>query len=277
METVTSKNPELEQKDSAEDGGVYMSLGDHIDEFRKRLTFAILGIVLTVTVSLFFTSSFISYIRQPYISIMLSQGMDPKMQSISPTEGFATYIKVCMILGLTIAAPWVFYQIWKFVSVGLYPSERKLVNIAIPLAACLFMSGVLFFAIFIAPLTLKFFIVFNKTVLGVESIFTFEKYISFLTTMTLIFGLSFQTPIVVFVINKLGIISIETLANSRKYVVLVVVILAAVLTPGPDVISQISLAIPLYFLFELGIFLSRLSNKKAQADIDQQQLADQPL
>jgi len=161
-----------------------------------------------------------------------------------------------------LALPWIFYHLWRFVAAGLYDKEKKIVHLAAPLSVILFVCGAAFFIMFIAPLTLRFFIRFNKILLGVDSAFTFEKYISFITNMMLVFGLSFQTPIVIFFLNRIGIVSLETFTKSRKYVLLIVFILAAVLTPGPDVISQVALAIPLYLLFETGILLSRFLNLK---------------
>jgi sec-independent protein translocase protein TatC len=193
---------------------------------------------------------------------MISEGLEPRLQSLAPSDGFITYLKITSLAGIALASPWIFYHLWRFVAAGLYTEEKRLVHLAAPLSVILFVSGAAFFIMFIAPFTLRFFIRFNKVLLGVDSAFTFEKYISFITNMILVFGFAFQTPLAIFFLNRTGIVSLETFTKSRKYVLLIVFILAAILTPGPDVISQVALAIPLYLLFEAGILLGRFFNFK---------------
>jgi sec-independent protein translocase protein TatC len=189
-------------------------------------------------------------------------GTEARLQSIAPADGFVSYMEICMVAGAVIASPWIFYQLWLFIAAGLYPNEKRYVYMAIPFSAGLFIIGVLFFTIIIAPLTLRFLVMFNKNVLGVASNFTFKNYVSFVTTMMLVFGLAFQTPIAIFFLNKTGLVSIEALRRSRKYVFLGTVIIAAAATPGSDLVTLTSLTIPMYLLFELGILLSRYSNRK---------------
>jgi len=186
------------------------------------------------------------------------------LQVIAVAAGFISYIKIAMIAGLLLSSPWVFYQLWMFVAAGLYPHEKRYVNIAAPFSAILFVGGALFFLIIVAPLTLKFLVSFNRRVLDVNSQFTFQHYISFISHLMLVFGLAFQTPSAIFFLNRTGLVSIAALNKSRKFVILAIVIVAAMATP-PDVISQITLAVPLYFLFELGILLSYISSRRRKA------------
>jgi len=130
----------------------------------------------------------------------------------------------------------------------------------VPFSALLFVTGALFFLFLIAPLSLKFFLMFGDLI-GVSSNWTFQKYISFVTMLMLVFGLGFQTPIAIFVLNRTGLVSIKALKSSRKYVFIGVFAVAAIATP-PDVISQITLALPLYVLFELGILMSWFAERK---------------
>ena len=117
----------------------------------------------------------------------------------------------------------------------------------------------------IAPLTLRILIMFNETVLGAVSEFTFQKYVSFVTIMMLVFGLAFQTPIAIFCLNRTGIVSLEAFRRSRKYAILGIVIVSAAIIPGSDPFSLFGLVIPIYLLYELGIFLSRLAEKRSQS------------
>jgi sec-independent protein translocase protein TatC len=238
-----------------------MSLGDHIEELRKRLIYAVIGAGIGIALCFFFAPHIIGYIREPYENVMKSMNLEPRLQTLTPTDGFTSYMKIATIAGFLLASPWIFYQLWLFVSAGLYPKEKRYVYMAAPASAILFIIGALFSVIVITPWMLKFFIVFNRDILGAESIFTFQGYMGFMANMMLTFGLSFQAPIVLFFLNKLGLLPLSLLTRSRRYVILIVVIVGAILTP-PDVISQLALAVPLYFLFELSIILIRLFGRK---------------
>jgi sec-independent protein translocase protein TatC len=151
-----------------------------------------------------------------------------------------------------------------FVAAGLYENERRYVRTAVPFSTALFVTGALFFLFAIAPFCLRFFLKFGDLI-GVAANWTFDKYISFVTLLMLVFGLSFQTPIAIFVLNRTGLISIKSFKKSRKYVIIAIFVIAAVVTPSPDVISQIALAIPLYALFEMGILLCWFAERKKKS------------
>ena len=240
-----------------------MSLGDHLEELRMRLILALAGVALALIVSLFFGVSIITFLERPYLAAM---GENAKsLQVLGPADGFISYMNICLVTGLIISSPWVFYQLWMFVAAGLYAHEKRYVYLAVPFSTVMFISGSLFFIFVIAPVTLQVLVAFNKSVLGVESNFTFQKYISMITIMMLVFGLAFQTPIVVYFLNKTGLVSIHVLRKSRKYVLLGVVVVAAAATPGSDMFSLFSLAAPLYLLFELGILLCLWSGRRKKA------------
>ncbi|MHC4757718.1 MAG: twin-arginine translocase subunit TatC [Planctomycetota bacterium] len=247
-------------KEKKETLGAYMTLGGHIEDFRKRLIYILLGIAVGIIICLFFGNKLIFFTREPYVSVMIKQGLEPRLQTLAPSDGFITYIKISILAGFTLASPWVFYHLWRFVAAGLYVSEKRVVGFAVPISTLLFVSGVVFFIIVVAPFTLRFFIIFNKKMLGVDSAFTFEKYISFIINMMLVFGFAFQTPTAIFFLNKIGVVSLEKLSKSRKYVLFAIFIIASITTP-PDVVSQLTLAVPLYLLFELGILLSYFANR----------------
>jgi sec-independent protein translocase protein TatC len=196
---------------------------------------------------------------------------DAQLTVLAPADAFTAYLKVSLIAGLILSSPWVFYQIWMFVAAGLYESERKYVHTAIPFSTALFVIGALFFLFIIARITLAFFLNFGDIV-GVTANWTLQKYISFVTTLMLVFGIAFQTPIAVFILVRTRLVSIQTLRKTRKYVILGLAFLAAVATP-PDVVSMIALLVPLYSLYELGIILSIFAEKRAKAK-QQQAAAD---
>jgi len=236
-----------------------MSLGDHLEELRYRVILAVIGLAVALVASLFFGKTIISFLEKPYFMAM---GKDARMQVLGPAEGFISYMNISLVTGVIIASPWIFYQLWMFVAAGLYPHEKRYVYLAVPFSAALFITGALFFIFVIAPITLKMLVLFNKQVLEVDSNFTFQKYISLITVMMLVFGLTFQTPIAVFFLNKIGLLSLDALYKSRRFVILGVIVVAAAATPGSDMFSLFALAIPMYLLFELGILLCYFFNRK---------------
>ena len=236
-----------------------MSLGDHLEELRYRVILAVIGLAVALVASLFFGKTIISFLEKPYF---LAMGNQARLQVLGPAEGFISYMNISLVTGVIIASPWIFYQLWMFVAAGLYPHEKHHVYLAVPFSAALFITGALFFIFVIAPITLKMLVLFNKQVLDVDSNFTFQKYISLITVMMLVFGLTFQTPIAVFFLNKIGLLSLEALYKSRRFVIIGVIVAAAAATPGSDMFSLFALAIPMYLLFELGILLCYFFNRK---------------
>ena len=237
-----------------------MSLGDHLDELRVRLMLAIAGLVIGLIICLFFGKFFIGILETPYNKVIDGAASSTSLQTIQPAEGFLVYIKVCLFFGFLLSSPWVFRQAWLFVSSGLYRRERKFVHIVAPISALLFVGGAIFFLKIIAPLAIGFFVKFNEA-LSLSSNWTFQSYINMILILTLVFGLGFQMPIAIVFAEKIGIVSVKALTSSRKFVILGLVIIAAIATP-PDVISQIALAVPLYVLYEVSILVCRISRKR---------------
>jgi sec-independent protein translocase protein TatC len=224
-------------------------------------------------------SDAVTFVQKIYVETLKQLAHDPNYIKIAgnaqysaeehgliataPADPFVAYMKITFISGLIISSPWVFYQLWMFVAAGLYENERKYVRTAVPFSTALFVIGALFFLFVIAPICLGFFLRFGEMI-GVTSFWTFQKYISFVTMLMLVFGLAFQTPIAIFVLNRTGLVPIKSMKAARKYVIIAVFVIAAFATP-PDVISQIALAIPLWFLFELGIFISVFSERRRKS------------
>jgi sec-independent protein translocase protein TatC len=209
-----------------------------------------------------FTQAVKTWLHEPAGAGDAALPFDQRLRTIAPAEAFMAYMKISLIGGLILTAPWIFYQIWAFVAAGLYPKERQYVYKAVPFSAGLFIIGALFFLFVIARITLLFFLQFNTTV-GVAPQWTLQTYISFVTVLMLVFGIAFQTPIAVFILVRTGLVQIATLRNARKYVMLGLAFLAAVATP-PDVVSMIALLVPLYGLFELGIVLGWVAERRAK-------------
>ena len=234
-----------------------MSLGDHLEELRMRLLYALAGVAVCAIIGFVLGRRTIAFLEGPYINVM---GEEARLMALGPADGFVSYVKISLVTGLILASPWVFYHLWMFVAAGLYPREKRYVHIAAPFSAALFIAGSLFFIVVVGPLTLGFLVKINNF-LSLSSHFSFRMYIAFVTHLMLVFGIAFQTPTAIFFLNRTGIVSLKALSRSRKYIVLLIVIVAAMATP-PDVVSQIALAVPLYLLFELGILLSYLASRR---------------
>ena len=212
-----------------------------------------------------YTQTLKSWTEDPNNSSLSSTSRDVmsgqyKLRTLAPADGFIGYMKISMVAGLLLSSPWVFYHLWMFVAAGLYANERRYVRIAVPFSVTLFVVGALFFLFVVAPLSLRFFLTFGD-ILGLAPNWTFQKYVAFVTVLMLVFGVAFQTPIAIYILTRTGLVSLQALRSSRKFVFLGVFVVAAVVTP-PDVVSQITLALPLYALFELGVLLSAIAGGK---------------
>jgi sec-independent protein translocase protein TatC len=180
--------------------------------------------------------------------------MDQGLVSLGPLETIAVYFMVALVSGLVVASPWVFYQGWAFVAAGLYRHERAYVKKFLPFSLGLFLTGVFLCFFFVLPITLKFLLQFN-IYLGVAATFRLSEWMSFATLLPLIFGLTFQTPLVMMVLERLNIFTVEDFRAKRKMAILIITIAAALLTPGQDPFSMVLLALPMILLYEVGIFL----------------------
>lgn len=174
--------------------------------------------------------------------------------SLAPLETITIFFTVCLVTGLVLASPVVFYQAWAFVGAGLYKHEQHYVKKLLPLSLGLFLSGVFLCFFFVLPLTLQFLLEFNVW-LGVAPTLRLSEWMSFATILPLVFGLSFQTPLIMLFLERIGVFTVADYRSKRRIAILVIVVAAAVLTPGQDPISMGLLSIPMVFLYELGILL----------------------
>jgi sec-independent protein translocase protein TatC len=184
----------------------------------------------------------------------------------APLEPIMIFFMVCLVTGLVLSSPWVFYQAWAFVAAGLYRHERAYVKKYLPFSIILFLTGVLMCFYLILPVTLSILLEFNVW-LGIEPMLKLNEWISFATILPLVFGLCFQTPLVMLFLAAIGIFGVEDYRSKRKIALMLMVVIAAVLTPGPDVFSQLMLAVPMYALYELGILLVRNKSAKVPATV----------
>lgn len=174
--------------------------------------------------------------------------------SLAPLETITIYFMICMVSGLVLTSPFVFYQVWAFIAAGLYRHERHYVKKFLPFSLGLFLGGVFLCFFGVLPYTLMFLLQFNVW-LGIEPTMRITDWMSFATILPVVFGVAFQTPLVMLFLERIGILTGEDFRKKRKIAVLVIVAAAAILTPGPDVFSQLALAIPMLGLYELGLLM----------------------
>lgn len=190
--------------------------------------------------------------------------IDQSLVSLAPLETITIFFMVCLVTGLVLASPWVFYQAWAFVAAGLYRHEQHYVKKYLPFSLGLFLSGVLLCFFFVLPITLSFLLEFNVW-LGVAPTLRLSEWMSFATILPLVFGVAFQTPLIMLFLERIGVFTVDDYKAKRKISILVITVAAAVLTPGQDPFSMTLLAIPMVLLYELGIVLIGRNKKAALA------------
>jgi sec-independent protein translocase protein TatC len=220
-----------------------LTLVEHLNELRSRTIKSVVFIIAC------------SAALYNYINIILPILTKPagKLVFIAPQEAFIANIKIAFFAGIFVSSPYVLYQIWQFVSVGLNPKERKYTLIFGPLSFIFFISGCAFSFFIILPLGMKFLLGFASDF--VSPMITVDKYISFAGTLILAFGTVFQLPLITVFLTKVGLVTPKFLSRKRKHVIVLIFIAAAILTP-PDVVTQCLMALPLLVLYELGVALS---------------------
>lgn len=181
--------------------------------------------------------------------------------TLNVQEAFLTYLKVAFIAGLIIASPWVMFQIWQFVAAGLYPHERKYVYIYLPMSTVLFLVGVVFCFYAVFPFVLSFLLGFN-TLLDVQPQIRLSEWISFAVTLPLMFGVSFQLPLIMLFLERISIFEVTAYREKRRMAVLVIAFLSMMLTPA-DPMSMLLMMLPLVLLYEFGIILCSLGTTRS--------------
>lgn len=221
-----------------------LTLVEHLEELK--------GGVIKSVVFITACSFFVYY----YVNSILPVLIKPvgKLVFITPQEAFITHVKIAFFGGLFLSSPFLLYQIWRFVSGGLKPQERKYTLIFGPLSFLFFILGITFGYFIIVPVGVKFLLGFATDIL--TPMLTVSKYISFIGTLTFVFGIVFQLPLVSLFLTKIGVVTPRFLSDKRKQAIVSIFILAAFFTP-PDVVTQCLMAVPLLILYEIGIIFSK--------------------
>jgi sec-independent protein translocase protein TatC len=176
--------------------------------------------------------------------------------SLTITEPFLAYFKVSAYCGIVLASPWIFYQLWLFVAAGLYPHEKRLVRVNLPLSIVLFLGGVALCEGIVLPTGLDYLLSFNDW-LGYYPELRLSDWLNFALLLPLVFGLAFQTPLVMVFLQRIGVFGVEEYRRNRRMAMFLLAVLAAIVTVTPDPINMLALAVPLWGLYEVGILMCR--------------------
>ena len=227
-----------------------LSIWEHLDDLRKRLLYALIGLIISVVVSFIFTEDIIGFLAIPIGGLQ-------KLQAIEVTENVGVYMRVALLSGFILSLPWILLQLLKFVVPGLTISERKWLIIAIPFATLLFVTGVGFAFFIMLPAALPFLTEF----LGIQTTLRVKSYIDFITNLMFWIGVSFELPLVMFILARLGIVSAKGLAKAWRIAVILIAVLAAIITPTVDPVNMALFMLPLFVLYLLSILLAGVAWK----------------
>ena len=237
----------------------------YLIELRDRLVKASIGIALVCAALMFWPgpSHIYDFIARPMIAAL---PVGSKMIATGVISPFLVPMKVTLVISFILALPWVLYQLWAFIAPGLYTHEKRLIAPLVISSSLLFMSGVAFCYFFVFGRVFKFINEFSPSSIAVTP--DIENYLDFVMSMCLAFGATFEVPVVVVILVRMGLVSVGKLKEVRPYVIVGAFVIAAIVTP-PDVVSQFSLAIPMCLLFELGLLVAPVFVKATQAPEEQ--------
>ena len=233
----------------------------HLEELRKRLIACAISVGAGFGISYFFSKRLFQILISP-LKAHMPEG--DRLIFTSLPEMFFTYLKTALIAGILLVAPYIFYQLWMFITPGLYRKEKKYVIPFVGFSSILFVGGALFGYFVVFPFGFKFFLSFATEY--IQALPSVKQYFSFAVKLLFAFGIVFELPVVIFFLTKIGLVTPTFLRQKRKYAILLTFVFAAVLTP-PDVVTQCMMAGPLIILYEVGIIIAGIAvKKKAKED-----------
>ncbi|HEX9136255.1 MAG TPA: twin-arginine translocase subunit TatC [Nitrospirota bacterium] len=252
-----------------------MPFWSHLEELRKRLIRSILWITVGFAVCFNYSEDILKLLMWPmnmkltflssfpYLSIVPNQ-VQQKLHYTTLIEPFWAHLKIALIAGIMLVFPLIMYQLWKFISPGLLPKERRYVGYFVFFSTLFFGIGVLFCYMLLLPFAVPFLLSYKTE--NLIAIIKIGDYIDFVLKFLLASGVVFELPLIIVLLSRMGIVSPEWLAKYRKYAFLAAFIIGAILTPTPDVFNQTILSIPIYLLYEIGIIASRIFGRKKKSD-----------
>ncbi|MBU3581204.1 twin-arginine translocase subunit TatC [Polynucleobacter sp. AP-Capit-er-40B-B4] len=251
----------MTENNSTEDSGLQETFLSHLFELRDRVIKSALAILVVFVSLVYWAPDIFHLFAQPLLEALPAGG---KMIVTDVTGSFFVPMKVTMLVAFLIALPVVMYQLWAFIAPGLYLHERKLILPLVVSSYTLFIIGMAFAYFLVFPTVFKFMASYNAP-LGAEMSTDIDNYLSFAMTTFLAFGITFEVPVVVVVLVRMGMVPLAKLREIRPYVIVGAFVISAVVTP-PDVLSQLLLAVPMTLLYELGLLIARFYVPKPSDD-----------
>lgn len=233
-----------------------MSVIEHITELRKRLILVVVLFVIAIIGGFLLSRPIIIYLQHT------EEAQNLTLNSFNLTDPLMVYMKFAFIIALIITSPIILFQLWSFVSPGLYEKERRVTLSYIPMSIGLFLSGIAFSYFILFPYVVGFMERISSD-LGINQVIGINEYFSFLLQLTVPFGLLFQLPVVIMFLTRLGIVTPMFLVQVRRYAYFILLVIAALITP-PELVSHLMVTVPLLILYEISIFVSRFAYRKAQ-------------
>ncbi len=250
---------EILQEDK-DNGGIElekeMTFLEHLEELRWRIIYSIIGIVVGTILAWIFIDFLVDV-------VLLKPAKDSGavLQNLRPFGQLFLYMQIAIMVGMIISIPNLFYQFWQFISPALRSKEKKYIFWIVVFSSICFLGGIAFAYFAMLPLTLKFAAEFGSE--SIKNEFSIDEYMSIIISVMLAAGLVFELPMISFFLSKLGILKPSFMKKYRRHSIVIIMILAAFLTPGADPVSQLVLAVPLVVLYEISIFISKISQKKS--------------
>ena len=231
---------------------------EHLRELRTCLIRSCVALSVSAALSLYFTKDIFRILQKPLLENL---SLESTFIATSPLEAMITYLKVGLLAGVFIASPVILHQVWRFIAPALYAREKLLGATFVTVATLLFVGGALFGYFIIFPVGFKFFVsIFVGT--DIQFLPQMKDYLGFVTKMLLTFGILFELPLVLVSLSLMGVVSHHQLRSWRRYIIVLAFLVAGVLTPGPDILSQLLMALPLLVLYELSLLTIWLIGKK---------------
>ena len=243
----------------------------HLTELRKRLINSFIFLIIFFVVCYFFAEYIYGFLVDPFAQAVKDDGSNRRLIFTALQETFLTYLKVSFFTAFFVTCPFILMQIWKFIAPGLYKHEKTAILPYLVLTPVLFLLGGMLVYYLIMPLAIKFFLSFETTGISTNLPIQLEakvnEYLSLVMKLIFAFGISFQLPVILSLLARVGIVNSNFLKERRKYFIVIIFAAAALLTP-PDPITQIGLAVPLLILYELSIFSVKIIENKKLRDSD---------
>ncbi|MGA2630726.1 MAG: twin-arginine translocase subunit TatC [Terriglobia bacterium] len=230
-----------------------MSFFEHLEELRQRLLRAILGLLIATGICFYFSDDIYGWLAKPLTDTLRSLNLPDKLVYTNPIDPFNLYIKLSLVAGIFLASPYILYQLWLFISPGLYRHEKRYVWPFVSLTSALFISGGLFAYKLAFPPALRFLVQFGHRF---QPFITIDQYLKLVTTIILGVGLVFEMPVIILLLSIFGIVTPKFLLKNIRYAVLVTAVLAAAIAPTPDLATVFILWIPMVGLYFFSIGLS---------------------